>query len=239
MNLENPGFYRGLALFFRAAAKIFSDRKARGLYMAQVLRSLVFGLIFWALTCVLFGILLWFLFKEFQNWIPWMWVEGMTGVGLVLIWLFVSYFFTGPITLLIVGLYLSQVTPWQKMQQDFDLELPPIQEPPLFQTIVLSLWRGILLIFVIAIGAILAVIPPLFLISPLFAAYALGKDWLWSVRDLFRFKKVSSQADWTFCMGTGLLPSLLSSIPLVGLLTLPILQVATLMRFEEQTKVDS
>jgi uncharacterized protein involved in cysteine biosynthesis len=231
-------FFDGLWHFLTTFGRILGESGARRLYFRQLFRAFVFGVMFWLLTVCLVGTLLWFLFRHNQEWIPWLWLEAVTGVGFVLVWLVVTYFTTGPITLLLVGIYLSQVTPWKEMEEEFKMDLPPIQEPAFFRALSLNLVRTLLLVIVIVFGAFLSLIPPLFLVTPFITGYALGKDWVWTARDLFRVRTKLEDSDWAYCIGLGIIPSLFSSMPFLGILCLPILQAASLIPYEEKTRID-
>jgi len=235
------GFSAGFAHFFNALGRLMTMPEARSLYFKQLARALSFGIMFWVLTTVLLGVGLWFLFTRYQGYIPWMWVEAATGVGLVVVWLFLAYFSTGPITLIIVSLYLSEVTAWDELAKKFELELPVVQEPHFLSSVPRVVGRTLFLLLVICVGVLLGLVPLLLFVPPLCAAYALGKDWVWTTRDLFPSAAATRKnrpSDWAYCVGLGLVPSLMSSIPILGLFTLPILQVASLIRYEEHTKVD-
>lgn len=118
------------------------------------------------------------------------------------------------------------------------MELPPMHEVGLLKSIPLSAWRMLLLILVILIAVLLSVVPPFVLLTPFLTAYALGKDWVWTARDLFRFRpKALLKSDFSYSVGLGLIPSLLSSFPFLGLLCLPIMQAASLIPYEEKTTI--
>lgn len=218
----------GLKDFFAAAAVVFKQEHSRRWYRQRLQKALVLGLILLIALAIVLGVGMWFGFSFLSTWIAIDWVSGLTGVAFVLVWLVLLYFTSGPITLLLMSTYLSQFGDWERARQATGISMPELEEEKLsVMTLAKSLVRAGTLAVVVLIAAIIGLIPFLVFLPIVVGAYAVAKDWIWMSEEVFAGRPKKQQGAF-YVLGLGLVPAILGSLPLVGVATLPILQLACL-----------
>jgi uncharacterized protein involved in cysteine biosynthesis len=220
------GFLDGLKAFFAATSLIFREPALRRWYRKRLFKAIVLGLI------VLFTVLLILGFGIFSvaEWsptvIPMEWLQQLLVIAIGVMASVVVYFTAGPVALLIVGLYLSQVGDWDELKKAMP-SLPPLKERV---SLVRDITNTLSLALIVLAVSVISLIPIFSILSLLVAAYALGRDWCWtadSVVDHTQRRPVGA----AYVLGLGLIPALVATIPVVGTALLPIVQIASLMRY--------
>jgi hypothetical protein len=143
----------------------------------------------------------------------------------------VVYFTAGPIALLFVGLYLSQVGDWGELQRALP-QLPALKERT---SLLRDLTNTLSLAVIVLAVSVIALIPLFSILSLMIAAYSLGRDWCWTADALVdegRRRPVGG----AYVLGLGMVPALVATIPVLGVALLPVIQLASLMRYANSSR---
>lgn len=228
-------FKGGLLHFVHATQLIWEKKELRAWYLRRLPKAFVIGLLFLVMSLAIFSFVMWGVFSFASGYFSFDWVAGVLGVFLALLWLAALYFSVGPITLLFMNVYLTQWTDWNELIRLSGLNVPKIKEKPVIRSIPQSFSRALGLSALILLVAPFAWIPFLAPLPVLIGSWALGKDWMWTVDDLFDGQRVRNRTA-LYCLGLGLVPSALASIPIIGVASLPIIQIASLIRYDQSER---
>lgn len=231
-------FVTGLRDFFSALTLLLANPRARVWYLKRLGKALILGTILLILLILAFAILLWQAYEALIPFIPNEWVQtAVLAGGSVLLGL-IGWLSAGPVAMLIMGIYLSQFGRWQELREALPPDLirfPPFEDS---SSLAQSILNASLLTSLVLICAVIAFIPFLSIIVLFVPAFALGKDWCWTADEQFGNQR-RAKSPFLYCVGLGLVPALIASIPLLGVLSVPILQLAGLIRYKESDTLQS
>ncbi len=180
----------------------------------------VFGLIlsYSALAMGFFLIFNWWSFESYWAW--------ATGLGLGLVWLLLLFFGAGPITLLLASFYLSNRANWKLLSevsgQVFEEGLPRRK---------VSFWMSFLLFLALVLAIPFGFFPLLIWLNFLITSYILAQEWIWATEENFGIRPRS----FFYKLGLGLVPAICAIIPILGVLILPFLQIASLWNYRKES----
>lgn len=229
-------FLQGIRDFFFAARLLFSHPACRRWYLSRLWKALLLGSVLLLLMMLIFAIILWQLYEFALPYISYPWLEGLLIAGGAVLFGLIGYMSAGPIALLIMGVYMSQIGRWQELSEALPQEaltLPQFEDSSsLFQ----SIRNAVLLSLFVFFCAVLSLIPFIAFISIFSGAFALGKDWCWTANEQYR-RENRRDSSFLYCTGLGFFPALLASIPIIGVLSIPILQLAGLIRYSNSVRL--
>ncbi len=196
-------------------------------YRKRLVKAVILGSIVLFTVLVIFGFLIYSLAQWVPGLIPMEWLQQLAIIAIGVVSVIVIYFTAGPLALLFVGLYLSQVGDWDELRQALPKRLPEFKgKTSVVKDVANTLALGIL-VFVVSIFAL---IPILSFLSLVAAGYSIGRDWCWTADSMIpeaERKPIGA----SYALGLGLIPALVASIPILGTALLPIIQVASMLRY--------
>jgi len=229
--------FKGLSDFVTAVRILLTEEKARRWYFQRLMGALALGLFLLFLFIASSAALLWYLYQSQGMWLPAGQLREWVGATAVVLWLILIYFISGPMSLLIMTVYLTQWGEWENLRAVVPIELPEFEESFAVGHLFISLYRALGLVFLILLSSLLGLIPFLVFVPFIVSAFTLGKDWIWTADELY-IHQIPKQTKLGYALGLGLFPALLASIPVLGVATLPALQFASLLRYKKLEKIN-
>lgn len=220
----------GIHDFLEAFLLILRSPRLRAWYFKRLIRAAVIGIFVLVFFLIVLAASVWALFQHFSYLLPADWMLGVLGVGLTILWGLGLYFTVGPVSLLFMNLLLSQFGEWKELRAAMPIQIHEFSAEGNLKSIWDSLLKALGLSLLIIIASIFAFFPILVFIPFLVAAYSLSKDWIWMTEEVFvEEEKISASA--SYCIGLGIIPAIAASIPILGVASLPVLQVACLKKY--------
>lgn len=223
-------FLKGLSDFFSSLQFLSSNALGRAWFISRLWKALLIAFIFSLIIFLGFGGALAAGFYQVSELLPYAWLDVVSGALLGIIFVLALYFSLGPIVLLIVSLSLSQWGEWSALQRIEKLQIKNYEEHLDLKDLFLSILRALGLGVVIAFSAVLGLFPPLLIVTWFLSSYAIGREWVWTSDELYMTSS-RRKASFLYCAGLGAVPALLAGIPVLGVVSIPILQLASLFRY--------
>lgn len=224
------GFSEGIRHFIQALRLVLRDQEVRRWYRRRLTRALLLATVLLFTVILIMGSLTYALAGWIPTMIPFDWLSHLAVVAVGVIAIVVIYFSAGPLSLLFIGVYLSQVGDWAELRLALKKPLPEFVGKT---ALITDIANTILLSLLILGMSVLALIPIFSFFSLVASAYALGRDWTWTVDGLMDEPK-RVRVGMGYALGLGLIPAFVASVPFVGVAVLPILQLACLRRYSEE-----
>ena len=205
-----------------------TEPELRAWYRSRILRAVLAGLLALFSASVIFGFGIMTIIQKIPQWIEVGWLSTLALVGVGVVSGVVVWFTAGPLALLSVGFYLSQIGDWQRLEKASKLRLPRLKDESRWtENLLNTLALSALIVFV----SLLAFIPIFSLLVILTASYVLARDWCWAADSQIENTQ-RKPTSFSYLVGLGLLPCLLASVPIIGVALLPVLQLASVLRYE-------
>lgn len=204
-------------------------------YFQRLWKALLLGTVLLVLFLLIFAVLLLQAYEFVVPLLPYEWLEGVLIAGGTVLFGLIGYLSAGPLALITMGVYLSQVGRWKELKEALpseQIELPEFEDSSkLHQSILNAVGLSLFIFFC----ALLSLIPVLAFIAFFSGAFALGKDWCWTADEQFK-KEHRKRSKFLYCVGMGIIPGLVATIPAVGVIGIPVLQLAGMLRYAERKK---
>lgn len=235
-------FAQGLRDFLYSAKKLIGDSTCRRWFIGQIFFALLVGsllLVGIYFACFYFmdslidflaGLLSesgWKWTADISAWI----LKGSDLASFVLS-LILLIFTAGPLMLIGSTLFLGLFGRWQRLKQiavpERAAEDPPFSMKELLKEIILTLYLLALVVFAFFLG----ILGPLAIAAFLLSSYAVGREWVQTGDSQF-LPEGQLPTSPLYSLGLGLIPTAIAFVPLLGVLTIPVLQFASLQRYRQ------
>ncbi len=219
--------FSGLEAFLRSTSLVIQSPKLRVWYAKRLAFSAVLAIFTWAFFALTMGFGLWRFMHE---------MVAITGADLylnekwfqtfvVLLWMVILFFISGPATLLMGAFFLSNFGQWRLLEKN--LTDAPFLRSDMKENLFRKMIRLVFLLVIVLVATALEIFPPLILVSVPLIALSLGLEWQMTAAEEFGPLPKSK----AYLIGVGLVPATLTSLPLISLFLLPLMQVAATLPY--------